>query len=158
MLQRIQSVFLFLVVVAMLGTFLFPVWQKMSIQEPTEKVLTLTNITLEYQNGVETSQENTIILALIAIIASILALYSIFSYANRLRQVFLNMITIIVIAAYIGFSIYYIFEWTNTFEIQNQGNWRPAFYMPFAAILFILIANRFIRKDHALVQSVDRLR
>ena len=80
---------------------------------------------------------------------------SIFSFKNRKRQILLNTISIIINALLIGVLAYWLLNLSGGIQFPEKGI-EPIF--PLIAVICLLIANVFIRKDERLVKSVDRLR
>lgn len=128
MLQRIQSVWIFLAVLA--AVFLFIT---------SEDVLFLGELTMRA--------------ACIALV--LIGLLSFFSFKNRKRQILLNNIGIFINALLIGVLIYWLQNLSGGISFPEKGI-EPLF--PIIAIICLVLANIFIRKDERLVKSVDRLR
>ncbi|HCM35153.1 DUF4293 family protein [Chryseobacterium sp.] len=80
---------------------------------------------------------------------------SIFSFKNRKRQILLNTISIIINALLIGVLAYWLLNLSGGIQFPEKGI-EPIF--PLIAVICLLIANVYIRKDERLVKSVDRLR
>ncbi|CAM2923805.1 DUF4293 domain-containing protein [Chryseobacterium flavum] len=80
---------------------------------------------------------------------------SIFSFKNRKRQILLNTISIIINALLIGVLAYWLLNLSGGIQFPEKGI-EPIF--PLIAVICLLIANIYIRKDERLVKSVDRLR
>lgn len=80
---------------------------------------------------------------------------SIFSFKNRKRQILLNTISIIINALLIGVLAYWLLNLSGGIDFPEKGI-EPVF--PLVAVICLLIANVYIRKDERLVKSVDRLR
>jgi len=157
MIQRIQSLFLLVVAIAMITSIFLPVWQKENPK--TEEVATLSYITLKYTKAKETvKSQTTIYMALLAGVAAGLAIYSIFSYRNRLFQMKLGMFNSLVMAALMGLSVYLSTEAETLFKEPINGEYLFAFYLVIVALISNLIANRFIRRDERLVRSANRMR
>ena len=82
--------------------------------------------------------------------------FSIFMYKNRPKQVQLSRLTILLNAA-LTVTFFLLSdsfaEKTDTFATYGVG-----VYMPIAAVVFLLLAIRFIKKDDKLVRSADRIR
>ncbi|MCT2563215.1 DUF4293 domain-containing protein [Chryseobacterium herbae] len=92
----------------------------------------------------------------ISCIALVLAgALSIFSFKNRKRQIMLNTFSIIINALLIGVLAYWLLNLSGGIQIPEKGI-EPVF--PLIAIICLLIANVLIRRDERLVKSVDRLR
>ena len=129
MLQRIQTVWIFL---AVLGAVF----------------LNITAQDFDVLGVYLTINVSTVILILFGVL-------SIFSFRNRKRQILLNNISIIINALLIGLLAYWLLNLSGGISIPEKGI-EPVF--PFLSIVCLLLANMFIRKDERLVKSVDRLR
>ncbi len=158
MIQRPQSIFMFLITAIMLAVLFFPLWSKTANDGNAEIVL--TSWTLEQVSGDEVVREKpSFYLAAIAILSGIIALISIFQYSNRLRQMQLNALNALFIAGYvIVASLVFIREADTWITDPQQGEFEIGFYFPIAALICNMIANRLIRRDEKLVKSVDRIR
>ena len=160
MIQRIQSVFLLLLAIAMI-TFLFvPIWSKTdpasgNTAELTAFALNQTATEAGQTAGASTS---TIAIGILAIIAAAVAIYEIFQYKNRLTQMKLGMLNTLILAATLGATVYYAYYVGEEMIAGAPGEREAGFYMPFLALVLNAFANRFIRRDEQLVHSVDRLR
>ncbi|KFF08964.1 DUF4293 domain-containing protein [Chryseobacterium luteum] len=92
----------------------------------------------------------------ISCIALVLAgALSIFSFKNRKRQILLNTFGIIINVLLIGVLAYWLLNLSGGIQIPEKGI-EPVF--PLIAVICLLIANIYIRRDERLVKSVDRLR
>ncbi|MDR6159161.1 MULTISPECIES: DUF4293 family protein [Chryseobacterium] len=129
MIQRIQTIWTFLAVLA--AVFLFITGQDVIISE-----------------GLPVLDAGCIILVLTGLL-------SIFSYKNRKRQILLNNISIIINALLVGILIYWLLNLSGGIQFPEKGI-EPMF--PLIAIVCLFIANIYIKKDERLVKSVDRLR
>jgi hypothetical protein len=89
------------------------------------------------------------------ILLIILGAFSLFNYKNRKRQVLLNTIGIAINALLIGLLSYWLLNLSGGISIPEKG---IELVFPTLAILGLLIANFYIRRDEKLVKSVDRLR
>jgi hypothetical protein len=158
MLQRIQTLLLAVVAIAMLATTALPMWEKSSAAL-NEKV-TLTSYALEYFKGtVSTSTSNTMVIVILALISACIAAFSITQYKKRMLQMTLGLINSILIAVILGYTFYQVFKvGIPMFEPENQGSYGTGFFATVLAMLCNMIANRFIRRDEMLVKSADRMR
>ena len=129
MLQRIQTVWIFL---AVLGAVF----------------LNITAQDFDVLGAYLTINVSTVILILFGV-------SSIFIFRNRKRQILLNNISIIINALLIGLLAYWLLNLSGGISIPEKGI-EPVF--PFLSIVCLLLANMYIRKDERLVKSVDRLR
>ncbi|MDH6251863.1 peptidoglycan/LPS O-acetylase OafA/YrhL [Chryseobacterium sp. H1D6B] len=129
MLQRIQTIWVFLAVLA--AVFLFITGQDVAI---------ISNIP---------------VINIACIVLVLVGLLSLFNYKNRKRQILLNNISIFINALLIGVLAYWLLNLSGGIQFPEKGI-EPVF--PLIAIVCLLIANVYIRRDERLVKSVDRLR
>ncbi|MGC4130525.1 MAG: DUF4293 family protein [Bergeyella sp.] len=131
MLQRIQTVWMMLAVLA--SVFLF-------VTSQDADVLAVNNFSAVSAG---------------CFVLGIIGILSIFSFKNRKRQVLLNNISIFINALLIGALVYWLLNLSGGIDIPEKGI-EPIF--PILAMICLAVANIFIRKDERLVKSVDRLR
>ncbi|WKK81460.2 DUF4293 domain-containing protein [Marivirga arenosa] len=160
MLQRIQTIFLLIVALAMLVFLFSPLWQKVDTE--TGATYTITAFALETSNIPEQGEEQEFmpyaVAGILGLLGSLVAFIAIGMYKNRMRQIMLSTLNSILIGTALGLSAY----WTT----QAEGNVLPGIagaynyglFLPAIALVFNSLAVRFIRKDERLVRSMDRLR
>lgn len=160
MIQRVQTIFLFLVVVAMGITIGSPIWEQIEGASGNANSWNLTAFMLTNLNpaGEVIQATSKWYLAALAAFVGLLALISIFQYKNRGRQMMLNMINSLLMVGLVAT----VFLTTNGInqEIASEvsGSYQLGFWAILGAMVCNMLANRFIRKDEALVRSVDRIR
>jgi hypothetical protein len=163
MIQRIQTLFQALSIVA-LSVFLFvPIWSKTSPDKTKNVVLdawarTDYAATSNTLNNTIVSASSNWYIAASAILGIVILAFSITQYKNRLMQMKLG----------IAFSLTILATGVTTFmgikvaeEVTDPkfiGFNEVGLYLPFVALFLNMAANRFIRKDEQLVRSMDRLR
>lgn len=163
MIQRIQSIFLFLVAASMVTLLFFPIWNK--VDKEKNEIVTVTALQFIHEKHDVDSKEVTVItqgdtyvVAIVALLAALVALYSIFRYDDRLMQLKLGALNSLLMGGMIGLIMYYVLDAEKVIVPQIQGNYLFSFYVGVAGMMFNLLANRFIRKDDNLVKSADRIR
>lgn len=157
MLQRIQTIFLFLIVVSMGVLLGFPIWEKTGVG-PTETAR-LTAFQLVYTQGISSQVTPVYYLALMALVVAGVSLFTIFKYRKRLLQMGLCALNAILLTAIMGFILYLtLYKGKEFFNPDDQGNFLYGFFAIVAALIFNMLANRFIRRDEKLVQESNRLR
>jgi hypothetical protein len=159
MIQRIQTVFLFLVAIAMIFVLIFPIWNQVNLE--LNQMMTLdawSLFTVDLTTDEIVSAQNKMFIAILAVISAAIALFSIFQYRNRTKQMFLNMVNSIVMVINVGLIIWTSHQANETFNPGVNGAFVIGFWAIFAGMIMNLLANRFIRKDEMLVRSVDRIR
>lgn len=160
MIQRIQTIFLFLVVIAMGMTIGLPIWEQLESASGAGSAWSLTAFSLTHSDaaGEVIGTTSKWYIAALAAFAGLLALISIFQYRNRGRQMMLNMVNSLLMVGLVV-SIFLTTNGINE-EIASvvAGSYQLGFWAVLVAMVCNMLANRFIRKDEALVRSVDRIR
>ncbi len=145
MIQRIQTIFLLLASACSFLTFQFPF--------ATDQVMVDSAI---MNDGVYNLHDNIALLVLF-VVGGVLALGSLVSFKNRKNQSLLarlafvaNLVGMVLVAA-----LYF-----NDLAFQNSSipDDGVGAYLPVGAMVLLLLAMRFIKKDDNLVKSMDRLR
>ena len=137
MIQRIQTVYL-IITFLLIGVlpFLFPLWK--------------LNDGKDYffmQN-----QVYSILLGL----STAITFYSIISFKKRQTQFVANRLNIILNLILLGLFVYHSLNLSGeTVAVSEKG---IGMFLPVLAIVFLVLANKAIKKDEDLVKSVDRLR
>ena len=157
MLQRIQTLFLVVVGLAMGAFVALPVWNKTALDQ--SQMATLTAFRLVYKQGITDFVTPTWYLALLAASVAGVALFSVFQYKNRTLQSGLCAANSILMTILMGLVAYFIFKKAqNFFDPAQEGNFDTGFYALVVALLANFLANRFIRRDENFVRSQDRMR
>ncbi|QDA60025.1 DUF4293 domain-containing protein [Hymenobacter jejuensis] len=158
MIQRIQSVFLLLLAVAMLSVVFLPIWSKTDPLSKQELVLTSTKIAYAHTDPGMSVTTSTYAIVALALASAAVALFEIFQYRNRFLQLKLGFFNLLLIVATIGASYYYSGVAEQMLNVKIPGTFEAGFYLPTLALVLNLLASRFIRRDEQLVRSMDRLR
>ncbi len=146
MIQRIQTIYLLLVIALITQVFFFPF---LIFFNETESI---SFNAFEISNG-----EYLLPLGILFGTIILLAFISIFLYKKRILQARITVINIFLLLGSIGLVAYFGWEMKNTLtEHQIQYNF-PCIFPPIA-IIFNFLALRGIRKDEALVRSANRIR
>jgi hypothetical protein len=157
MIQRIQSVFLLLLALAMLSVLALSLWHKTDPQ--SGQTITLTAFSLAFTAGPNLHPAGASWpIAALAVAAAAVAIFEIFQFRNRMFQLKLGALNILLITATIGAAFYYSSQGEQLLNVKLEGKYDAGFYLPTLALLLNLLANRFIRRDDQLVRSMDRLR
>ncbi len=136
MLQRIQTIYLFIAaLISGVLIFFVSLWSN----EAGESVFV-----------------EDVLLALGLFLGSAaLSLISIFLFKNRKLQFVLGRINILINFFLLGVFVYWSLTVPGEMEISEKG---IGMFVPVLSIVFIVLANKAIKKDEDLVKSVDRLR
>lgn len=136
MIQRIQS--LFLVIVAILTgilPFFFNLWIDV--------------------DGIEVFANNELLISIAFYASAVLAIWSMVQFKNRKSQFVINRLNMILNVFLLGFFVYRSLNLSGETSVSEKG---IGMLIPVFSIIFLVLANRAIKKDEDLVKSVDRLR
>ena len=140
MLQRIQTVYLFILLLASgVLPFVFPLW----VTESGLSYMFVFNLAFIVLFGLSTA----------------LSVISIMTYKKRKKQFVMGRLNIILNLILLGLFIYKSLNLsgeTNPEEVVSEKG--IGMILPVVSIVFLSLANKAIRKDEDLVKSVDRLR
>lgn len=154
MIQRIQTVYLLLVVVLLVATLFMPLLTLQIGQEffsmDASGVSSLVN---QEAAALGTTWG---LFALTAIIA-LVAMVTIFLYKNRILQIRLCVFNALLMIGFYAYVAFLVWRWQGEVpEMQWQLKLGLAF--PVIALILDYLAIRNIGADEALVRSLDRLR
>lgn len=136
MLQRIQTIYLLLSVITSAGLiFVFSLWEN-SAGEPVY------------------AEDQLIVFGMFLASAAI-SLVSILMFKNRKLQFVLGRLNIILNLFLLGVFVYWSLTLPGEMDISEKG---IGMFLPIVSIVFLVLANKAIKKDEDLVKSVDRLR
>ena len=134
MIQRIQSFYLFLVA-------LFSLSLIYGVQTAT--------LGLNFQGSI------AMLVFGEGLLGALLAVGSVFWYRNRQNQFVVNRLNLITQLFLLGFFVYRSLNISGEAASSEKG---IGMLIPIFSIVFLVLANRAIKKDEDLVKSADRLR
>ncbi len=136
MIQRIQTLYLFLSVVISAGLiFVFHLW---------------TNT-----EDVKVFAINDYLYLSLFLASALLSLIAIFSFKNRKSQFVMGRLNIILNFILLGIFVYQSLNISGETNVSEKG---IGILLPIFSIVCLVLANKAIKKDEDLVKSVDRLR
>ena len=136
---RIQTIYLILAaVITGVLPFVFPLWKE---QTGTEI------ITFYFM-------KDMIYVALFGL-SSVLSVMSILTHKKRQNQFVMGRLNIILNLILLGLFVYRLLTLSGETSVSEKG---LGMFLPIVAIVFLVLANKAIKKDEDLVKSVDRLR
>ena len=160
MIQRIQTIFLLFVGLAMLVFLFAPIWQKEEVNSGAS--YTQTAFYMEKVPSAEEGVTNVFIPYAIpgalGVVATCLAFITIGLYKKRMKQIILCAVNSFIIGVALALSAYWATEAESTILQEINGGYSYGLFLPAIALVFNSLAGRFIRKDERLVRSMDRLR
>ena len=136
MIQRIQTVYLIIAAVIAGGLpFVFSLW---------------TN-----SEGAEVFAKDEITYLGLFAGSAVMSIIAIFMFKNRQSQFVLDRLNIILNFILLGLFVYRSLSLSGETEVSEKG---IGILLPILSIVFLVLANKAIKKDEDLVKSVDRLR
>ena len=136
MIQRIQTIYLLIAAGISAGLiFVFSLWTK------TDETQLFAKDELLYLG--------------LFLGSAALALISIFMYKNRQTQFVIGRLNIILNFILLGLFVYRSLNISGETDVSEKG---IGMLLPIFSIVFLVLANKAIKKDEDLVKSVDRLR
>lgn len=139
MLQRIQTIYLILAAITTgVLPFVFPLWKQIT-GTTTVDFYFMTEINYVALFGLSTT----------------LSIVSIMTFKKRQNQFVMGRLNIILNLFLLGLFVYRLLTLSGETSISEKG---IGMFLPIVAIVFLVLANKAIKKDEDLVKSVDRLR
>ncbi|WP_039054275.1 DUF4293 domain-containing protein [Sphingobacterium sp. T2] len=154
MIQRIQTIWLLLATVVILGLFIFP-YLNYDLEDLGKKLF----VTGEYSAVNNESVKQNILQTLGTIVVALVPLITIFQFKNRKLQIKLIYLSIALVVL---LGVWMYFTATSTLQLISQSfganNIGVGFFLLPVAIILLAMALGGIRKDEKLIRSADRLR
>ena len=136
MIQRIQTIYLLIVgLIAGVLPFWINLWSD--------------------AEGNEIFANNDVFISGAFYVSAVLAIISIVLFKKRKNQFVLNRLNMILNLFLLGFFVYRSLNLSGETLVSEKG---IGMLIPVFSIVFLVLANRAIKKDEDLVKSVDRLR
>jgi peptidoglycan/LPS O-acetylase OafA/YrhL len=135
MLQRIQT--LYLLVAAVCSGVLSLTTYLMVVDGVTELVIDSVSYLILFEGS------------------ALLSLVSIFLFKSRQTQFVMGRLNIILNLILLGLFVFRLLSLPGGTANPEKG---IGLFLPILSIVFLVLANKAIKKDEALVKSVDRLR
>ncbi len=136
MIQRIQSIYLFLaLVVTAVLPFVFHLWK--------------------LENGTPYFFMQNMLYSILFGGSTTLSLIAIISFKKRQNQFVMNRLNIILNLILLVLFVYRTLTLSGEAKVSENG---IGIFLPIVAIFLLALANKAIKKDENLVKSVDRLR
>lgn len=155
MLQRIQTIWLFLATIALFSLLLFPYIQILNYKGSAMAIK--ASGVYENIDGRIVQTQPFLLLTIATVILGIIPFIVIFFYRNRKKQITICYLTILAI---LGYSFWLVKAAKQAADgiVLEADNYGIGLILPSLAILFIILAIRGIRNDEKLIKSADRLR
>ncbi|MCW5910253.1 MAG: DUF4293 domain-containing protein [Cyclobacteriaceae bacterium] len=152
--QRIQTVFLGLVVASMVIGLFLPL---LKVMEGTKEV----QLFPLHFSTIENGQRATLyfpysITAILMVAAATIAVMEIRRYDNRLTQIKLGTLNSLILAGSLASAVYFFTQVAK--QYGGGSHLPPVIWIMFIGVASNWLAVRFIRRDEKLVRDSDRLR
>lgn len=144
MIQRIQSIYLLIATVLSGGfIFLLNLW----VTEQDTKFFAFDSL----------SSGNMVLASVFVlfILSAIITFIAIFQFKKRQLQFVLGRLAILINFILVGILVYFTQNLSGEIKVSEKG---IGLLIPIFTIVFVVLANKAIKKDEELVKSVDRLR
>jgi branched-subunit amino acid transport protein AzlD len=141
MIQRIQTLWLFLAGVGGLLTYKLPLWTCL-LQDSTNKSFY--------------GAENLLLFALI-IVTSLLAFFIIFLFKNRSRQKLLSFLGMVLSAGIISLEYIMVETYKDKHSLQDSS-WQLGAILPVLMLILFFLAYLGILKDEKMLRNLDKIR
>ncbi|MBC8644976.1 DUF4293 domain-containing protein [Flavobacterium lindanitolerans] len=136
MIQRIQTIYLLIAFIIMgILPFVFPLETS--------------------STGIKTFAADHLVDMILFGLSAALSLIAIFLFKNRQLQFVLGRLNIILNLILLGLFVYHSLSVSGEVATSEKG---IGMFLPIFSIVFLVLANKAIKKDEDLVKSVDRLR
>lgn len=150
MLQRIQTIFLFLITVFSVLQLFVP-FQTITTYESTQ------HLYLSPAKYNESTQAIIHLPLIICALITLLSLLAIFMFKKRSLQ--MKLCTILALLSFALTSSLFLFTYSKPEENHETViSYNLAAFIPLINIILAFIAKRFIKRDDELVKSADRIR
>ncbi|PKP20615.1 MAG: hypothetical protein CVU05_08710 [Bacteroidetes bacterium HGW-Bacteroidetes-21] len=154
MIQRIQSIFILLSIIATALMFNIPF---ASIYHPDAGIFILKATGLyQFVQEQEILQSAIYPLLIIISITLFFQVVSLFLYKKRILQIRFCTFSILFHLGILIMAIYYVYQATSNNNATTQYGF--SLILPVIAVIMNYLASRYIMKDEKLIKSLNRLR
>ena len=155
MLQRIQTVFLFLVIVLIALSVVLPIAFYSNLIKGSQFNYAILNFLSFGENS--KGGFSSLPLFIPAALCVLLSIIEIFAYKKRGFQIKIGIFNILFNVIYLGILMYY-FSAIFTASADIKVLYKYPLIFPVIALILNVLAIRGVKKDDELVKSLDRLR
>lgn len=156
--QRIQTVFLAIVIISLIATIFLPIWVYTDASGKVHQLYALHYTVKETAAVNDAGVTNYLpycLTAILAIASATIAIIEIRKYKRRVVQMKLGALNSLFMAGTIASAVIFSNQFIKTFQ---GGNYGLGLWLPGVAVVCNLLANQFIRRDERLVRDSERLR
>jgi hypothetical protein len=155
MIQRIQTLYLLVIVILSVFVILFPVADLTNGVDKLVYLVDFKGISLVLPTG-NTIESRIWAFTSVSAVIPILALITIFSFKNRLKQIRFTVINMLLMLSFYAFMALYL--WPACERLHADWHLRIIAAFPLINLILSYLAIGAIGKDEKLVKSLDRLR
>ena len=153
MIQRIQTLYLFISFILMLMMYFFPLAEILSSEG---QLYTFRFDGLYYIDHQSVYIQTVPTIILLSVIVAI-NFATIFFYKHRITQMRISFFNILLMLGFVGLSYFYVSDFSSHLEAKAL-TYKLFDAFPFVSAIFSYLAIRAIGKDEALIRSIDRIR
>ena len=156
MIQRIQTLYLFIATIAIALTFIFPIagyYGELHIYQLN--AFEMKNMVPGEPSIFSSAFAYPISIFVVAI--ALICLFIILMFKNRKRQISLTKIAVLLNIILI-IALFFVYSRMIQAEIAVEESFKTGAFLPLISLVFMLLAIRSIKKDDELIRSADRLR
>ena len=155
MIQRIQTVYLFLAAVILFSMFFFPL---VEVVDTGDRYYRYDLHGIQEGMG-ETAPlvQSVLPLRFLVFVTALLSLFIVFLYKRRILQIRLCIFNMVLLAGIYALFFFYLYHLNQEVDAATISYKIPLVF-PVLSIILIYLAIRNIGKDELLVRSYDRIR
>jgi hypothetical protein len=154
MIQRIQSVYLFLASLVLFSMFFHPLVEML---DPDSNFYRLDLFGIHEGVGETANKiESALPLRFLVFVTAALSLLTIFFYKKRIMQIRLSVFNLMLLIGFYALFFFYFFHTRN--RLDAVADIKVTVIFPLVAFILVFLATRGIRKDEMIVRSYDRIR
>lgn len=150
--QRIQTVFLLVAIICLVGSVFLPIWA-VQLEGKNHQLFALHYMVRENESVSEVYIPY-VITGILFIAAITIMVIEIARFKDRLLQIKLGTLNSLLLVGGYAAAVYF---GSALFKIHG-GAYGMGMYLPAIAVFFNWLAMRFIRRDEKIVRDSDRLR
>ena len=154
--QRIQTLFLVIVVVSMLLSLFLPIWVSLDPDSGITKSLYPLHYTVQEGEIRSSTYFPFCATAILMVAAATIAIMELRKFDNRVTQIKMGTLNSLILMGVMLCAILF----ANNLIDSNPTGWKYGLglYIPFVGVTCNWLAIRFIRRDEKLVRDSDRIR
>ncbi len=154
MIQRVQSIYLFLVFVVAVVLIFFP----LATFHTADHIFQMNIMGFSGAEELGLNLPNVMVIGILTALLGMLSLFTIFQYKNRKLQMKLNMGSMFINFGLLAAIFIYSDNIAAMEEINTKFSYDIAAYFPIISVLLLILVNRNIRADEKMVRQSERLR